>query len=196
MLAGTTTTHMSITQMVTKFYKQLQSWIILHLRGFLDILVAIRGKNEGSPLGWCGLNQPWRKFWSHDSYCTLKAAEKIHLASRFCQIPEASTHRWLENWKPGAQKPQSDREVPEVRHVLISKLIPCRKTKTLTPTQTNRRSYMRGGSSPRPAAEAVFIVRALQVKKTPRELKATVGQAGQHRTRHIRYRELCADVQV
>lgn len=120
MFAGTT--HMSITQMaVTKFYKLLQSWIILHLRGFLDILVAIRGKNEGSPLGWCGLNQPWRKFWSHDSYCTLKAAEKIHFASRFCQIPETSTRRWLEKWKPGAQKPQSDREVPEVRHVLISK---------------------------------------------------------------------------
>lgn len=123
MFAGTT--HMSITQMaVTKFDEQLQSWIILHLRGFLDILVAIRGKNEGSPLGWCGLNQPWRKFWSHDSYCTLKAAEKIHLASRFCQIPETSTHRWLEKWKSGAQKPQSDWE-----DVLISKPIPRRKTK-------------------------------------------------------------------
>lgn len=89
--------------------KQLQSWIKLHLGGFLDILVAIRGKNESSPLGWCGLNLPWRKFWSHDNYCTLKAAEKTHLTSRFYQIPEAST-LVARSLKSGARKPQSDNQ--------------------------------------------------------------------------------------
>lgn len=32
----------------------------------------------GSPPGWCGLNWPWKRFWSRGNYCTLKAAEKTH----------------------------------------------------------------------------------------------------------------------
>lgn len=114
--------------------------------------MEIRGKDEGSPLGWCGLNQPWRRFWSHGNYCTLKAAGKTHLPSHFCQIPEASTHRRSRrsptrfNFKTNSMQ----------KHCLINK-----NKNTLTPTQTNPRSYMRGGSSARSAAEAVFIERAL-----------------------------------
>lgn len=126
------------------------------------------GGRGGSPLGWCGLSQPWRRFWSHDNYCTLKAAEETHLLLHLCQIPESSTRTRL---KPDITI-RSKLPIQEATQVIISEPIPCGKRSSHTQTETNSKSYMRGGSAARPAAQTVFIQGVLHVINIKHDINA------------------------
>lgn len=137
-------------------------------KNYISPILLVRGcLGGGSPLGWCGLNQPWRRFWSHDNYCTLKAAEETHLLLHLCQL-ESSTRTRL---KPDITI-RSKLPIQEVTQVIISEPIPCRKISSHTQAQTNSKSYMRGRSAARPAAQTVFIQGVLHVINIKHDINA------------------------